>query len=89
MKLNRDKIDEIVEKTSGFSVDELKEVIISHNCLKQPLDAIVDRVRKSSGRPVTEDDIDIENCVKLKKCSGCGDPKDKCICDDDDGYNGN
>lgn len=50
MKLNRDKIPQIVEITKGFSIDELKEVVIAHNCLRQPLDSIVARIKSTEGR---------------------------------------
>ena len=55
MQLNRDKIPQIVEMTNGFSVDELKEVVIAHNCLQQPLDKIVDRIKATEGRQRSSD----------------------------------
>jgi SpoVK/Ycf46/Vps4 family AAA+-type ATPase len=46
LKTNRHLIPEIVEMTKGFSIDEVKETVLAHVCLKQPLPEIVARINK-------------------------------------------
>lgn len=43
------KIMTIADKTEGFSIDELKEVVLSTECLKQDLKYVVDRINFTKG----------------------------------------
>lgn len=56
-------IEEITEKTKGFTIDDLKEVLFAHYCLDENLDTVIDRVNriskvvKSEAPDTTEDNI--------------------------------
>ena len=41
------EIDEIVKKTKGFSIDEVKETVLSNKCLDIELDVIIDRINET------------------------------------------
>ena len=38
---------EWVEKTEGFSIDDLKEVVLAVTCLDQNIDEVVDKIKKN------------------------------------------
>lgn len=40
------KINEIAKKTKGFSIDELKEIVLAHFCLDQSIERAVTRVQQ-------------------------------------------
>lgn len=56
-------IDEWVEKTDGFSIDELKETVLAVLCLLEDLDKIIARIRenKAAGEQDPERDDDDNN----------------------------
>lgn len=43
----KSEIDEIIKETKGFSIDELKEVVLSTKCLQIKLSEVCDRIRKT------------------------------------------
>jgi SpoVK/Ycf46/Vps4 family AAA+-type ATPase len=53
------KIEEILESTDNFSIDELKEVVLAHMCLLQPIEVITARIREAKGQ--------IEHYDKIKQ----------------------
>jgi GTPase SAR1 family protein len=57
LKTNRHLIAKLVEVTEGFSIDELKETVLSHLCLKQPLNQIVNRILTIKGKRTFKDDL--------------------------------
>lgn len=67
-KLGKDGTDirAWVKKTEGFSIDELKEVVLAVKCLSQPLDEVLERIKTSRDQQISnksmydEDDGDDE-----------------------------
>jgi SpoVK/Ycf46/Vps4 family AAA+-type ATPase len=51
-------VEDIVKKTDGFSIDEVKEVILSHKCLLMPLDEVVARIKKTKELCVNDNTFD-------------------------------
>jgi SpoVK/Ycf46/Vps4 family AAA+-type ATPase len=45
---NKTIVKELAEKTAGFTIDELKESVLSINCLGYKLDEAVDRIKQTS-----------------------------------------
>ena len=43
----KEEVDIWVQKTDGFSIDELKETVLSTKCLQIPLDEVVERVKQT------------------------------------------
>jgi SpoVK/Ycf46/Vps4 family AAA+-type ATPase len=44
---SKEEIKSIVKKTDGFSIDELKEVVLSNKCLQVPLDDVIGRINET------------------------------------------
>lgn len=57
LKTNRHLIPKLIEVTEGFSIDELKETVLAHVCLKQPLSQIVNRILTIKGKKTVADDL--------------------------------
>lgn len=57
LKTNRHLIPKLIEVTEGFSIDELKETVLAHVCLKQPLNQIVNRILTIKGKKTVADDL--------------------------------
>lgn len=51
---DKNVIDLIVKKTKGFSIDELKEVVRGHYCMKKELEPYIKYVASNSGKDVNE-----------------------------------
>jgi SpoVK/Ycf46/Vps4 family AAA+-type ATPase len=70
-KLGKDGTDirAWVKKTEGFSIDELKEVVLAVKCLSQPLDEVLERIKASRDQQISnksmydEDDGDDDEIV--------------------------
>ena len=58
--LSRDELKEWVEKSVGFSIAHLKEMIISCRCYGKPLDEVVDRLREMQRRKFKNDDLEFD-----------------------------
>lgn len=51
-------IQTIVEKTEGFSIDELKEVVRGHYCMGKDLNSYISYVAKNSGKEIDQENSD-------------------------------
>lgn len=54
-------IETIVERTEGFSIDELKEVVRGHYCMGKELNSYINYVAKNSGKLTGEDTHDTDD----------------------------
>jgi hypothetical protein len=55
---DKSTIQTIVEKTEGFSIDELKEVVRGHYCMGKDLNSYISYVAKNSGKEIDQDNSD-------------------------------
>lgn len=55
---DKSTIQTIVEKTEGFSIDELKEVVRGHYCMGKDLNSYISYVAKNSGKEIDQENSD-------------------------------
>lgn len=55
---DKSTIQTIVERTEGFSIDELKEVVRGHYCMGKDLNSYISYVAKNSGKEIDQENSD-------------------------------
>lgn len=68
-----ENLQEWIEKTEGFSIDELKECVLAVHCLNYSLDSIADRVRANKGDFDKPKNCGGHGCLN-RECTDCNTP---------------